>query len=299
MKTSSNNEIPDWLLRQLPYDHSNIDVGKKNMHVMEKGSGKPIVLVHGNPMWGYLYKKVLDQIDDSSARLIVPDLIGFGFSDKVKIDEHSLEAHTEWMANFFKTIKEDSIGLVIHDWGGMIGVAGAMRAGKKIDGLVVMNTSVTAPRDGFNPTWFHNLSQMPIISDLLFRIFNFPQSYLSLFEGIPNSYSKEDLKSYKYPFRKFKDNVGPLALARMVPNNMSHPSVAIEKEVENFLQSYKGPAEIVWGMNDSVMWKLRRRTERLIPQAKTVKTDAGHFVQQESPEKVIESMKNVFKLICK
>ena len=207
--------------------------------------------------------------------------------------------HGEPTLQNFKTIKEDSIGLVIHDWGGMIGVAGAMRAGKKIDGLVVMNTSVTAPRDGFNPTWFHNLSQMPIISDLLFRIFNFPQSYLSLFEGIPNSYSKEDLKSYKYPFRKFKDNVGPLALARMVPNNMSHPSVAIEKEVENFLQSYKGPAEIVWGMNDSVMWKLRRRTERLIPQAKTVNTDAGHFVQQESPEKVIESMKNVFKLICK
>ncbi len=299
MNNHSNNVIPEWLLRQLPYNHYTIDVGKKNMHVMEKGNGKPIVLVHGNPMWGYLYKKVLDQIDDPSARLIVPDLIGFGFSDKVKIDEHSLEAHTEWMANFFKTIKEDSIGLVIHDWGGMIGVAGAMRAGKKINGLVVMNTSVTAPRDGFNPTWFHNLSQMPIISDLLFRIFNFPQSYLNLFEGIPNSYSKEDLKSYKYPFRKFKDNVGPLALARMVPNNMSHPSVAIEKEVENFLQSYKGPAEIVWGMNDSVMWKLRRRTERLIPQAKTVKTDAGHFVQQESPEKVIESIKNVFKLTCK
>ena len=299
MKTSSNNKIPDWLLRQLPYNHFNIDVGKKNMHVMDKGSGKPIVLIHGNPMWGYLYKKVLDQLDNTSARLIVPDLIGFGFSDKIKIGEHSLEAHTEWMSNFFKTIKEDSVGLVIHDWGGMIGVAGAMRAGKKIDGLVVMNTSVTAPKDGFNPTWFHGLSQTPIISDLLFRIFNFPQAYLGLFQGIPNSYSKEDLRSYKYPLRMFKDNIGPLALARMVPNNMSHPSVAIEKEVENFLQSYKGPAEIVWGMNDSVMWKLRRRTERLIPQAKTVKTDAGHFVQQESPEKVIESMKNVFKLICK
>ena len=296
MNNHSNNVIPEWLLRHLPYNHYTIDVGKKNMHVMEKGNGKPIILVHGNPMWGYLYKKILDQLDNTSARLIVPDLIGFGFSDKIKIGEHSLEAHTEWMSNFFKTIKEDSIGLVIHDWGGMIGVAGAMRAGKKINGLVVMNTSVTAPKDGFNPTWFHNLSQMPIISDLLFRIFNFPQAYLGLFQGIPNSYSKEDLRSYKYPLRKFTDNIGPLALARMVPNNMSHPSVAIEKEVEEFLRSYKGPAEIVWGMNDSVMWKLRRRTERLFPQAKTVKTDAGHFVQQESPEKVVESMKKIFKL---
>ena len=296
MNNLSNNTIPEWILRRLPYNHYSINVNGKNMHVMEKGKGKPIVLVHGNPMWGYLYKKVLDQINSSEVRLIVPDLIGFGFSDKIGINEHSLEAHTEWMASFFKTIEEESIGLVIHDWGGMIGVAGAMRAGKKIDGLVIMNTSVTAPKDGFTPTWFHSLSQLPVISDLLFRVFNFPLSALKKFEGIPGSYSKEDLKIYKYPFRKFKDNVGPLALARMVPNNMKHPSVPIEKEVEEFLKSYKGPAEIVWGVNDPVMWKLRRRTQRLLPQAKTVKTDAGHFVQQESSEEVVESIKKIFKL---
>ena len=299
MSNQLNNIIPEWILRRLPYNHYNIDVNGKNMHIMEKGKGKPIVFVHGNPMWGYLYKKVLDQIDSDDARLIVPDLIGFGFSDKIKISEHSLEAHTEWMASFFKTIKEESVGLVIHDWGGMIGVAGAMRAGKKIDGLVIMNTSVTAPKDGFTPTWFHGLSQLPVISDLLFRVFNFPLSVLKKFEGIPDSYSKDDLKIYKYPLKKFKNNAGPLALARMVPNNMNHPSVPIEKEVEEFLQSYKGPAEIVWGVNDPVMWKLRRRTERLIPQAKTIKTDAGHFVQQESPEKVVESIKKIFKLCGK
>ena len=299
MSNQLNNIIPEWILRRLPYNHYNIDVNGKNMHIMEKGKGKPIVLIHGNPMWGYLYKKVLDQIDSDDARLIVPDLIGFGFSDKIKISEHSLEAHTEWMASFFKTIKEESVGLVIHDWGGMIGVAGAMRAGKKIDGLVIMNTSVTAPKDGFTPTWFHGLSQLPVISDLLFRVFNFPLSVLKKFEGIPDSYSKDDLKIYKYPLKKFKNNAGPLALARMVPNNMNHPSVPIEKEVEEFLHSYKGPAEIVWGVNDPVMWKLRRRTERLIPQAKTIKTDAGHFVQQESPEKVVESIKKIFKLCGK
>ena len=299
MSNQLNNIIPEWILRRLPYNHYNIDVNGKNMHIMEKGKGKPIVFVHGNPVWGYLYKKVLDQIDSDDARLIVPDLIGFGFSDKIKISEHSLEAHTEWMASFFKTIKEESVGLVIHDWGGMIGVAGAMRAGKKIDGLVIMNTSVTAPKDGFTPTWFHGLSQLPVISDLLFRVFNFPLSVLKRFEGIPGSYSKDDLKIYKYPLKKFKNNAGPLALARMVPNNMNHPSVPIEKEVEEFLHSYKGPAEIVWGVNDPVMWKLRRRTERLIPQAKTIKTDAGHFVQQESPEKVVESIKKIFKLCGK
>ena len=288
-----NSTIPSWLLDQLPYKHSWIDVGK-TMHLMEKGQGKPIVMVHGNPMWGYLYKKVLDGLDDSR-KYIIPDLIGFGFSEKITLHEHSLEAHSKWMAKFFKSIKEKRIGLVVHDWGGMIGIAGAMRAGKKIDGLVVMNTAITAPKDGFKPTWFHNLSQVPLISSALFRGLNFPLSFLNRFAHVPGSFDSQTMKAYKYPFRKLKDNSGPLALARMVPNSMQHPSVPLEKEIEAYLQSYTGPAQIVWGMNDPVMWKLRRRTSRLLPQAKIVKTQAGHFVQEETPQEVIQAINEVFK----
>ena len=287
-----NSNIPSWLLKQLPYDHSWIDVGRE-MHVMEKGEGKPIVMVHGNPMWGYLYKKVLDGLDNSN-RYIVPDLIGFGFSEKIKLHEHSLEAHSNWMAEFFSSIEEEKIGLVVHDWGGMIGVAGAMKAGKKIDGLVVMNTAITAPKDGFKPTWFHNLSQVPLLSNFLFRGLNFPLSFLHRFANVPGSFDSATMKAYKYPLRKFKDNSGPLALARMVPNSMHHPSVPLEKEIEQYLQSYDGPTQIVWGMNDPVMWKLRRRTSRLLPQAKIIKTQAGHFVQEETPEEVISAIKEVF-----
>ena len=288
-----NSKIPSWLLNQLPYEHSWINVGKE-MHIMEKGEGKPIVMVHGNPMWGYLYKKVLDGLDDSR-KYIIPDLIGFGFSEKITLHEHSLEAHSKWMAKFFKSIKEERVGLVVHDWGGMIGIAGAMKAGKKIDGLVVMNTAITAPKDGFKPTWFHNLSQVPLISSALFRGLNFPLSFLNRFAHVPGSFDSQTMKAYKYPFRKLKDNSGPLALARMVPNSMQHPSVPLEKEIEAYLQLYTGPAQIVWGMNDPVMWKLRRRTSRLLPQAKIVKTQAGHFVQEETPQEVIEAINEVFK----
>ena len=288
-----NNDIPSWLLKQLPYEHSWINVGKK-MHIMKKGAGKPLVMVHGNPMWGYLYKKVLDGLDDSH-RYIIPDLIGFGFSEKVSINEHSLEAHSMWMAKFFSTIEEEKIGLVVHDWGGMIGIAGAMKAGKKIDGLVVMNTAITAPKDGFKPTWFHSLSQVPLISSFLFRGLNFPLSFLNRFASVPGSFDSEAMKAYKYPFRKFKNNCAPLALARMVPNSMHHPSVPLEQEIETYLSSYDGPAQIVWGMNDPVMWKLRRRTSRLLPQAKVVKTQAGHFVQEETPAEVITAIKEIFK----
>lgn len=288
-----NNDIPSWLLKQLPYEHSWINVGKK-MHIMKKGAGKPIVMVHGNPMWGYLYKKVLDGLDDNH-RYIIPDLIGFGFSEKVSLNEHSLEAHSEWMAKFFSTIEEEKIGLVVHDWGGMIGIAGAMKAGKKIDGLVVMNTAITAPKDGFKPTWFHSLSQVPLISSFLFRGLNFPLSFLNRFASVPGSFDSEAMKAYKYPLRKFKNNCAPLALARMVPNSMHHPSVSLEQEIETYLSSYDGPAQIVWGMNDPVMWKLRRRTSRLLPQAKVVKTQAGHFVQEETPEEVITAIKEIFK----
>jgi haloalkane dehalogenase len=199
------------------------------------------------------------------------------------------------MAEFFSTIKEEKIGLVVHDWGGMIGIAGAMKAGKKIDGLVVMNTAITAPKDGFKPTWFHSLSQVPLISSFLFRGLNFPLSFLNRFAGIPESFDSQTMKAYKYPLKNFKDNCGPLALARMVPNSMHHPSVPLEQEIELYLSSYDGPAQIVWGMNDPVMWKLRRRTARLLPQAKVVKTQAGHFVQEESPLEVVSAIKEVFK----
>ena len=245
-------------------------------------------------MWGYLYKKVLDGLDNNH-RYIVPDLIGFGFSDKIKLHEHSLEAHSKWMAEFFSSIKEEKIGLVVHDWGGMIGVAGAMRAGKKIDGLIVMNTAITAPKDGFKPTWFHKLSQLPLVSNFLFRGLNFPLSFLNRFANVPGSFDFDAMKAYKYPLRKFKDNSGPLALARMVPDSMHHPSVPLELEIEQYLKSYNGPSQIVWGMNDPVMWKLRRRTSRLLPQAKVVKTQAGHFVQEETPAEVITAIKEVFK----
>ena len=199
------------------------------------------------------------------------------------------------MAEFFSSIKEKKIGLVVHDWGGMIGVAGAMKAGKKIDGLVVMNTAITAPKDGFKPTWFHNLSQVPLISSFLFRGLNFPLSFLNRFASVPGSFDSQTMKAYKYPLKKFKDNCGPLALARMVPNSMHHPSVPLEQEIESYLSLYDGPAQIVWGMNDPVMWKLRRRTSRLLPQAKIVKTQAGHFVQEESPVEVISAIKEIFK----
>ena len=81
----------------------------------------------------------------------------------------------------------------------------------------------------------------------------------------------------------------------MVPNTMQHPSVPIEQEIETYLDSYEGKAQIVWGMNDPVMWKLRRRTSRLLPQAKVVKTNAGHFVQEETPEEVVKAINEVFK----
>ena len=76
---------------------------------------------------------------------------------------------------------------------------------------------------------------------------------------------------------------------------MHHPSVPLEQEIEEYLKEYNGPAQIVWGMNDPVMWKLRRRTSRLLPQAKVVKTTAGHFVQEETPDEVIAAINKVFK----
>ena len=84
-------------------------------------------------------------------------------------------------------------------------------------------------------------------------------------------------------------------MMRMVTDGPNHPSTPSMVNIENYVKTLDIPAEIVWGMNDPVMWKLRRRTSRLLPQAKVVKTQAGHFVQEETPAEVITAIKEIFK----
>lgn len=93
-------------------------------------------------------------------------------------------------------------------------------------------------------------------------------------------------RAYRYPLRHVRDRVAPLALARMVPDSLAHPSVPVLERCQAFVESFTGPAAIVWGERDPILGRVSKRVARALPGAKVTMTQAGHFLQEEVPDEI-------------
>ncbi len=288
--------LPGWLERQLPPSLSRYRarVGPYRMHVMEAGEGRPVLMLHGNPTWGFLYRKVVQELSGEPLRLIMPDLIGLGLSDKPRdAAEHQLDHHADWLGELVDGLGLEGVVFVGQDWGGPIGLCALEKRRERLAGLVILNTVVGPPRPGFRPTAFHRFSQMPVLSDLAFRGLGFPETALWIAQGDKSSIRGKVARAYRYPLRRFRDRVAPLALARMVPDSLGHPSVPALERCQALVESFKGPAAIVWGDRDPVLGRVRRRVERLLPDAPVTLTQAGHFLQEEVPAEIARAVRDV------
>ncbi len=293
--------MPEWIAQMLPLGHARyrIRVGEDRfMHVTESGKGYPVLMLHGNPTWGFLYRHVMRNLAEEGFRCIAPDLIGLGFSDKpADMRIHTLENHAAWLRSFIDQLGIDSLIFVGQDWGGPIGLRALSDRPNMAKGMVVLNTAIGPPKPGFKPTFFHRLSQMPVISTILFRGFSFPQIALHKAQGDPSSISGAAARAYRYPLRRIRDNAAPLALARMVPDSLAHPSVEPLGKCFAFVKSFSGPVEIVWGKKDPVLGRLLKRTTEALPQAGVTETEAGHFIQEEEPAAIADAIRRVYAKI--
>ncbi|MEO1269141.1 MAG: alpha/beta fold hydrolase, partial [Myxococcota bacterium] len=159
--------LPDWLERQLPFERFLVRVEQHWIHVMTSGQGVPVVMLHGNPTWGYLYRKVALALTAAPVQVIMPDLVGLGFSSKPQqLSVHQLDHHARWISLLLDALGLGPVVLVIQDWGGPIGLRAMADQPQRLAGLVVLNTVLSPPRQGFKPTAFHRFSQAPLLSDL-------------------------------------------------------------------------------------------------------------------------------------
>jgi cis-3-alkyl-4-acyloxetan-2-one decarboxylase len=278
----------------VPFRRSLVRVGAFGLHVMESGHGRPVVMVHGNPAWGFLYRKVAQALASEPLRVVMPDLLGFGLSDKpVDGSVHSLELHADLLARLLTQLEVERPVLVVQDWGGPIGVAAGMRLPLPPAGLVVLNTVLTGPRPGSRGTWFHQLSRVPVLSTVLFRGLGLAQGLMHFVQGDPASMAGDVGRAYRWVLRDVRSNVAPLALARMVPDGMDHPSVPLLQQVDEWVRAYTGPAEIVWGERDPILGKTLRRLQGQLPHAAVTVTRAGHFLQEEEPQAIAAAVRRV------
>jgi len=290
--------LPRWIERRFPdgIRRYRVDVGGVAMHVVERGRGRPVLLLHGNPTWSFLWRKVAARLPPDRYRVVMPDLVGLGLSDKPRdLGAHTLAAHAGWMGALVDRLGLEGFILGVQDWGGAIGCA-AMAQGDRaarVSGLVVLNTAIGPPKKDFRPTAFHRFARAPIVSDLVFRGLAFPQIALGLAQGDRASIGPLETAAYVWPLLHIQERAAPLAMARMVPDSLVHPSIPTLAASQRFVDGFRGPAAIVWGDRDPVLGRVRSWVERCLPQATVTRTQAGHFLQEEVPDEIAAGIEDV------
>ncbi len=165
-------------------------------------------------------------------------------------------------------------------------------------GLVLANTVIGPPRPGFRPTAFHRFARLPVVSDVVFRVAGFPQNAMAWAQGDERSITGDVARAYRWPLRHLADRVAPLALARMVPDSDSHPSVAALRRCQELVEAFAGPMALVWGDRDPILGRVRSFLERHLPAAPVTRTRAGHFLPEEVPDELAAAVRDVTRRIA-
>lgn len=298
MPFASPPSLPSFLASLLPVRRRayrlerGVDAGKI-VHFIDHGPerARPVLLIHGNPTWSFLWRKVILGLPEM--RCIAPDLLGFGFSDRLaRIEEHSVDRHADAIVELVMALDLQGLVLVGQDWGGPIAARVGSIVPERIAAVVLGNTSVLVPSRP-RGTLFHRFARVPVVSDLVFRGLGFPQKALASVQGDRSSIAGLVARAYTYPLRGFADRVGPLALARMVPDGPSHPSVPALKKGEAWICSFGGPMALVWGERDPILGKALKRHQEAFPKAAVTITQAGHFLQEEVPDEFTLAIEEV------
>jgi haloalkane dehalogenase len=209
-----------------------------------------------------------------------------------RVGDHTVDRHAETIVELVESLDLREVIFVGQDWGGPILAAAAAWIPERIAGVVLANTAVVLPWK-LRGTAFHRLSRVPILSDIVFRLFGFPLKSLHRAQGDPDSISGEVARAYLWPLQRVSDRVAPLALTRMVPNGRRHPSVPALEEGQEWLLGFEGPVALVWGTRDPILGRALSRHQKQLPEAIVRTTEAGHFLQEEVPEVLAQTIREV------
>lgn len=263
------------------------------IHVLEVGEGYPVYMQHGNPTSGFLYRKVAAELPHDRLRLIMPTMVGLGFSSKIPASEHTLENHMRWMNVVLEQLQVTEAVYVGQDWGGPVGMGALARSPGVLKGAVVMNTGFNAPTDQRDLSEAHAMVKTPVVGEMALEVFGSIFDRLPEAQGDPASLPTEILQLYGRPVTESGNAKAPVALMRMVPDGPEHPSAEQMREIEAYVATLDIPAEIVWGMNDPILGSALPAMQANFPNAAVTETEAGHFLQEEVPTEIAAAVLRV------
>jgi len=259
------------------------EVDGLRMHYVDEGNGDPVVCFHGEPSWAYLYRKMLPPLVEGGHRVICPDLVGFGRSDKpTDRGWYSYDRHTEQVSGLLEGLDLSEATVVVQDWGGPIGLRWAVENAQRVARLVVMNTGLFTGRvsKGFL-AWRDFAERNP----------DLPVGFVV--QGATSTELPDDVvKAYEAPFPTPESKAGAAQFPLLVPTEEGAPGAAEMRAVIDELRSWDKPALVAFSDQDPVFPFPRAGEEftAMIPGAgDQVRIEgASHFLQEDAGERISE-----------
>jgi haloalkane dehalogenase len=278
----------DWIDRQeYPFTSRYLEVPAGRLHYVDAGNGPPVVMIHGNPTWSFLYRHLIKQLQKTH-RCVAMDHIGFGLSDKPTEWSYLPGEHAANLTALIEKLELKEITLVVQDWGGPIGLSYAVARPDNIAGIVILNTwAWPVNRDPYYIA-FSSLVGGPIGRMLIRRYNLFARVIMPKAFGDRDRLSAAAHEHYLRPLATPKDRTGCAIFPREITG-----STAWLDQLWSGVQKLKDtPVLIVWGMKDiAFREKELNRWESAFPRARSVRFDSvGHFVQEEAPEELTKAV---------
>jgi haloalkane dehalogenase len=259
------------------------ELGELRVHYIDEGSGPTVLCLHGEPSWSFLYRKMIPGLVAAGLRVVAPDLVGFGRSDKPAArDDYTYQRHVDWMAGFVDKLALLDVTLFCQDWGGLIGLRLVAEDAPRFARVVASNT--------FLPTG----DQRP--SDAFFAWQKFAATVPELPVGrivasaCARGLAPEVVAAYDAPFPDERYKAGARQFPLLVPTSPDDPASAANRAAWERLRTYDRPFLTAFGDSDPVTRGADRRLQELIPgaagQPHTTIARGGHFIQEDAGEEL-------------
>ncbi len=275
-----------------PFHGNYLDLDGMRMHYLDEGRGDPVVMLHGNPSWSIYYRNLVIALR-GSYRCIVPDHIGCGLSDKPQEDryDYRLAHRVDDLERLLDHLEIDGkVTLVLHDWGGMIGMVYALRHPERIKRFIILNTSAFGLPKTKRFPWALWLARNTGIGSILIRKFNAFSAAAARVGCKRHPMSRSLRAAYTAPYDSWDNRIATLRFVQDIPLQPGDPSYSVVRHVEEHVSLFQDiPMLVCWGMRDFVFDRhFLALWEAHFPEAEFHRfNDCGHYILEDAAGEVI------------
>jgi haloalkane dehalogenase len=269
-----------------PFEPHYAELDGMRMHYLDEGDGDPILLLHGEPDWSYLYRKMIPRLA-TAFRVVAPDYFGFGRSDKpTEIGWYSFDRHSNSIKALIEHLDLHDITVVVQDWGGPIGLRVATEMAERFARLVVLNTGLFSPGDGWPTEGFMNWRNFAERVGLDLPVGRVMQG------SCATELDAATLAAYEAPWPTRESKAGVAAFPLLVPIREGDPGADEMRRVRDHLRTWPIPALVMFSDSDPVFRpEVGQRFAELLPGANGVMqtvTGASHMLQEDKGEEIAD-----------